>query len=144
MNRYCRKSLKSGGALMEVVLSIGVLGAVIPVVLGAMTQSALSNAHSKSETRCAWMVPTCVDEWNAQRLADPDLNELFLVFSSTGLFLGDVDADRYGFGVASLGASDAMYMVRVVGNEMGPRTVLIDYPATLPKERRSSVAYQIQ
>jgi type II secretory pathway pseudopilin PulG len=60
-----------GSSLIEAVIAMGVLAVAIPLVFGALAESAKSGMSSEAETRSTWIVPACMEEILASREGRP-------------------------------------------------------------------------
>jgi type II secretory pathway pseudopilin PulG len=130
----------AGFSLMEVVIAIGVLAVTLPLVFAVMVRSSQSTVAAQAETRCAWIIPACINEImsaydgkssclptltrNQQFPLDGDI--LALAFAGDGHLIGSVERESYTAGIKQLTGQPVRYIVSIHATHTQPQ------PATSP------------
>ena len=148
-----------GSSLIEVLLAMGVLAVALPLVFAVLARSGQSAASAQAETRCVWIIPTCLDEIAAARdgtarflpkLARgepfPAAGEvLALAFAADGRPLGCVARDAYLSGLSRLADDPIRYLVsmRAEPAVAQPKSqamlglhLTLEFPAAAPLKQR--------
>jgi type II secretory pathway pseudopilin PulG len=158
------KFRKRASSLVEAVIAIGVLAVVIPLVLATLAQAGRSGASAEAETRCSWMVPTCMDEIRASRDGLPrfftttTVGQQFppagdiwaLAFSTEGQVVGKITKPQFDQGLKELNGKPVLYLaemtavtapVKADATPMMNVRITIGYPAGIPSAKRQKLDF---
>lgn len=153
-----------GASLIEVVIAIGVLAVAVPLAFATIAKSSQNSANARAETRCAWIIPACLDEIDAATLGKSTLlpprtpgqaypasgNPIVLAFTEDGRPVATLDPTSYRRGIASINNQPARYLVTLSAtrypNQPTTDTMLnlhlvVEYPATAPSHKRSKIDF---
>ena len=159
-----RPSSLPGVSLLEGIIAVGVLAVAIPLVFGALTESGTSGEAAKAETRCAWMVPACIEEIQASRAgqsqyfpataageAFPEAGALWaLGFTTEGEAIGRLSSAEYQTGVTMQPQSQLPAYIAtlsaepIVPTESPPMLrcrIIIEFPAAAPAAKRQKLVF---
>jgi hypothetical protein len=145
-----------GSTLIEAVIAIGVFAAALPLVVSAMDESGNSRCDSGAETRCAWVIPACVDEVLASRSGrsrylphtiegvsfPPDEDVWALAFSGEGELIGRLSGAHYRTGVRKLDDREIRYIATVRASRVDAAfrlRISVEYPAAAPAGKRGKL-----
>lgn len=150
-----------GSFLIESVIAMGVLAIAIPLVFGALAESAKSGMAAGAETRGGWMVTACLEEIQASRDGRsswfppsrqgeifPPAGEVWaLAFSPEGKVIGGMEKAAYESGTRQLHGRTVRYIASI---RSGPATAVspmlaaridVEYPAAAPLARREKLHF---
>ena len=153
-----------GSTLIEAVIATGVLATAIPLVFGAMAESAKSGISAAAETRSPWIISACMAEIQASRDGHPQfftptaIQQSFppdgevwaLAFSPEGLPVGKIHLEDYQKGTSSNNGHPVRYIAHLTSTEADThqgatpmlRThITIEYPATSPAAKRQKIDF---
>lgn len=156
--------MAKGSSLVEAIVAVGVLAVAVPLVFATLAGSGESGLSAQAETRCSWIVPTCLEELQATRTGDsrflPDtlVGEAFpaggglmaLAFSGDGRVLGQVPRESYESGLRTLGGEAVRYIVAMSGTPVTSNQeavpllavrLTLEYPAVSPAVKRSKLDF---
>jgi hypothetical protein len=159
-----RPSLPRASSLVEAVIAIGVLAVAIPMVYATMTQAGKSALSSKAETRCTWMIPSCMDEIRASREGRPQYftttstGQIFppagdvwaLAFSPDGKPVGKISKSIYDKGTRQVDGKNVLYLASMTATTATVKAgetpmmnirISIDYPASSPVAKRQKLDF---
>ena len=152
-----RRGPGAGSSLIEVLIAMGVLALVLPLVFAVLARAAMSCAAAQAETRCASILPACMNEIEAAQHGTarflPPLNRgvpfpaagATLAFARDGRLLGGVAADACLGGVRSLASEPVRYLATFHTGAAPTRPnmpamlslrISLEYPAAAPLARR--------
>jgi hypothetical protein len=153
-----------GSTLIEAVIAAGVLAVAIPLVFGALAESAKSGMSAAAETRSPWIISACMAEIHASRDGHPQfftptaIHQTFppdddvwaLAFSAEGLPIGNVQLNDYQKGTGSLNGHPVRYIANLTSTEadthqgatpMLSTHIVIEYPAISPVSKRQKIDF---
>ena len=153
-----------GASLIEVVIAIGVLAVAVPMVFAVIAKSGQSAANARAETRCAWIIPACLNEIEAARTGRsqfipprlpgqpfPAAGELLAIaFSEDGRPLGTIDQTAYDRGIKTLADEPVRYLTTIraeaAPTKPGSPPMLnlhltLEHPAAAPAAKRSKIDF---
>lgn len=159
-----QRSAARGTSLVEAIVAIGVLAVAVPLVFATLANSGESGMSAQAETRCSWMVPTCLAELQATRAGNsrflpatrageafPSAGEVMaLGFSVDGRPLGALDMSAYEAGVREIGGEPVRFISAMSGRPVessGDETPLLhvritlEYPAAAPAAKRRKLDF---
>jgi hypothetical protein len=169
MNRLSpRPPLSRGVSLIETVIAMGVLAVVIPLVFGAIAESGRSGISAEADTRCAWIVPQCVEEIRLSRESKGSYNTVpgqafpaagdvwALAFSPEGKLLGKLGKEAYekSGGVRDFQGEPVAYLATL--SATGPAAadpakpgaanmltarITVEYPSGVPMAKRQKLEF---
>lgn len=159
--------LKRASSLIDALIAIGVLSVAIPLVLTTMTQAGKSGLSAEAETRCNWMIPTCMEEIRASREGRPQyfnttsIGQIFpptddvwaLAFSPDGKPIGKIPKSLYDMGTKEINGKSVLYLATMTSTTAQVKTgespmmnvrISIDYPASAPVAKRQKIDFHTQ
>ena len=145
---------------------MGVLAVAFPLVFAVFAKSGDSAAAAKAETRCNWLIPTCMDEIEAARdgksrfipkrepgVPFPAGGEILAIaFTDDGRPVGKLPARSYQTGAKSLAGENIRYLVTIRAEAATAKTqpesppmlnlrLTLEYPATSPVHKRRTLDF---
>ena len=159
-----KRTAKRGSMLIETVIGTGVLAVAIPLVTGALAESAKSGMSAAAETRSPWMISACMAEIQASRDGKsqfftptaihqtlPPAGDVWaLAFTADGLAIGKLNPAEYQRGTGRLHGQSVRYIAYFTSTEAiakhGPPPMLrthiaIEYPAASPVNKRHKIDF---
>jgi hypothetical protein len=147
-----------------VVIAIGVLAVAVPLAFAVIAKSSQNSATARAETRCAWIIPACLDEIEAARTGSskfiplrvpgepfPASGELLAIaFSEDGRPLGTVEQKAYDQGVKFVADEAVRYLVAIrttaAPQKAGSPPLLdlhlaLEHPAAAPAAKRRKIDF---
>ncbi|MCX6877969.1 MAG: type II secretion system protein [Verrucomicrobia bacterium] len=154
----------AGFSLIEVILAMGVLAVALPLVFAVMARSGQSTAAAQAETRCAWIIPACLNEIEAAHAGNarflPTLTRgqpfpapgevLALAFAADGRALGLADPEAYHRGLKNLADEPIRYLASIRtqrspaqpgGPPMLNLRLTLEYPSAAPVAKRQKLDF---
>ena len=143
---------------------MGVLAVAVPLVFGALAEAGKSGSSAQAETRATWIVRDCMREIEASRDGRPQYftatttGQTFppagdvwaLAFTPDGSTVGKLSKAQYERGLKELDGRPVRYIAvleAVAGNVTSGTTPMLDarisieYPATVPAQRRDKLDF---
>jgi len=154
----------AGSSLIEVVLAMSVLAVALPLVFAVLARCAQSCACAQAETRCAAIIPACLNEIEAahqgtarflpplargQPVPAPGAT-LALAFAEDGHALGCVAPAAYRTGISRLADEPVRYLASLHSEpepalpNMPPMLnlrVSLEYPSAAPLAKRQRLDF---
>jgi len=154
----------AGSSLIEVVIAMSVLAVTLPLVFAVLARSGQSCVCAQAETRCASIIPACLNEIEAAHQGTarflPPLTRgqpfpapgtsLALAFAEDGRTLGCVAPDAYLTGVSRLADEPVRYLASIHGEPAPARPnmppllnlrVTLEYPSAAPMAKRQHLDF---
>mgnify|MGYP000055253044 CR=1 FL=1 len=151
-------------SLIESIMSISVLAITCPFVFAVIAQAGKSGLSSEAETRCAWIVATCLEEIRASREGCPQYftateeGDAFpppddvwaLAFTSDGKVAGKISKADFENGAKESAGKSILYYASLSANitpeNFGELALMnvkisISYPASMPQKRRDHLDF---
>jgi type II secretory pathway pseudopilin PulG len=158
------KSSQRASTLVEAVIAIGVLAVAIPLVFATLAQAGKSGMSAEAETRCIWIVPSCMSEIQASRSGRPQFfiptksGETFppagdvwtLAFSSDGKTIGKISNSQYEQGLKELNGKPVLYLaamsaskatVNPAGISLMNVRIAVEFPAAASAVKRQKLNF---
>lgn len=158
------RSTAHGSSLIDALLAMGMLAVALPLVSAVMARSAQSMATAQAESRCAWIIPSCVQEIEAAHQGKarflPELTRdqpfpapgatLALAFSADGRALGCVEPKAYLTGTHKLAKEAVRYIAAISCQPAAARPgtpsmrnlrLTLEYPAAAPAAKRKKLDF---
>lgn len=158
-------TVRRASSLVETVIAIGVLAVAAPLVLATMTQAGKSGLSAEAETRCAWMIPACMEEIHASRggrsqyftatsvgqVFPPDDDIWALAFSPEGDVIGKISKSHYDKGIRELDGKPVLYLASMAASTAHTQAgvspmmdvrISIAYPASAPVTKRQKLDFR--
>lgn len=155
---------RRGASLLEAVIAMGVLAVVIPLVFGAIAESGKTGVSAQAETRSGWIVPACLEEIRASRLAKspyipatavgqafPPAGQIWaLGFSPEGQLVGQLPSGSYDKGLKEFNGQPLRYLATFSGEKVTAATsvpamvrvkITIEYPSAAPLAKRQKMDF---
>ncbi|MEI6175731.1 MAG: hypothetical protein WCS43_02465 [Verrucomicrobiota bacterium] len=163
-SRSPNPSLKRASTLIDAVIAICVLAVAAPLVLATMTQAGKSGLSAEAETRCAWMIPACMEEIHSSRDGRPQYftptsaGQIFppaddiwaLAFGPDGKPVGKISKSHYDKGTKEMNGKPVFYLASMAATTADVKTgetpmmnvrISIDYPASAPVSKRQKLDF---
>lgn len=164
-NHALHPTVQRASSLIEAVIAIGVLTVAAPLVLATMTQAGKSGRSAEAETRCAWMIPACMEEIHASRggrsqyftatsvgQVFPPVDDVWaLAFSPEGNVIGKITKSHYDKGIRKLDGKPVFYLASMAASTahaqagvspMMDVSISIAYPAFAPVAKRQKLDFR--
>lgn len=155
---------RRGASLIEVVIAIGVLAVAVPLVFMVIAKSGQNAANARAETRCAWLIPACLNEIEAARTGSSELipprlpgqpfpadgTLLAIAFTEDGRPLGTIEQPAYDKGLKTLADESVRYLTTIRAEaapvKLGSPPMLnlhltVEYPAAAPAVKRRKIDF---
>lgn len=157
---HCRR----GASLIEVVIAMGVLAVSVPLVFAVIAKSGQNSSHARAETRCAWIIPACLNEIEAARSGQskfipsrlpgepfPAAGTLLCIgFAEDGRPLGTIEQAAYDKGIKTLSDEPVRYLA-TIRSEVAPVKagsppmlnlhLIVEHPAAAPARKRQKIDF---
>ena len=158
------KNTRPGVAMIEAVISIGVLAVAVPMVFAALAEGGKSAADARVDTRSTWIVPACMEEIRASRAGRPRFftatttgdplppaGEIWaLAFAADGHPLGRLSQADYDDGATTLAGVPIRFIASIRSAAATPSPggtplqrveITLEHPAAAPAAKRTKSAF---
>jgi hypothetical protein len=155
--------LTRGISLLEMLIGISLLALAVPLVLGSLVRAGEGGMVTRVESRCARIIPACLEEIYAaregrqnlltgsQRIADfpPDSEPVCLGFARRGGPVAKMDPEIYHAGLKQRGARGIHYLAAITVQTVAENDstakrrlkISVEYPATAPAGKRRKLDF---
>lgn len=154
-------SFSKGTTLVESSIAMGILAVAVPLVFGSMAEAGKSGSSAEAETRCAWMIPACLQEIENSRAGRPqyfaatETGEAFptgdeiwaLAFSSEGSVIGKISAAEYKSGIRNTCGKMVSHIANIRAHKLDENDrmlglrITLEYPAAAPAGKRRTLDF---
>jgi hypothetical protein len=164
MKAIISKSRRTGVAMIEAVISIGVLAVAVPLVFAALAEGGKSAAAARVDTFSAWIVPACMEEIHASRAGRPRFfsataageplppaGEIWaLAFAVDGHPVSRLPQAEYDHGTATHDGMAIRYIATIRSSPVTPSPggpalrrveITLEHPAAAPATKRGKSAF---